>query len=143
MKKHALISILALVGILAGCANKEEHKVNNEFTLSTYELVFEGEASTQSVNVFHDVTSNAWGVRCALDDWWCTYSQYNDELVVSVEENDTGAERKTYAEVVIGEFSKRIEITQKAVVLPPPPVDEDIPSTLPDSIWDSFENEWK
>lgn len=140
MKKHTSIFFFTLAAILAGCGNKEEITVNNEFELSTYELAFECEESSRTVNVIHDVSSNAWGVRCALDDWWCTYTQSGDELIVSVSRNDSGADRTTYAEVVIGGNSKRIDISQKAFEIPPHE-DVDEPIKLPDTLWDTTETE--
>ena len=97
------------------------------------------EAVSVDVNVNHAVTSNAWTIKCALDDAWCTYKTEGDVLTVTVQDNTEDEPRQTYVDVCIGENRKRVIILQENKYVPPHVND---PSDLPHTGWDETETDW-
>lgn len=75
-------------------------------------LSFSGHSSSASILVSSSETSLAWGIKCVLDDSWCTYQKLGKELIVSVKDNNSTSPRSTTFSVVIGEEHKEIEVRQ-------------------------------
>lgn len=143
-----MIAVLALAS-LCSCEDTDvQRNVNNDFTFESAApqwkpaaqengvdtLVFGWEAAEADINIIHDVTSNEWKVRCSLDDSWANYTPQEDVLTVSVKANITTEERQTYADVVVGENSRKIIVIQSFY-----PRNG---STLPDTSWDEDEVDW-
>ena len=143
-----IMTVLALVAVCSCEDTDVQRKVDNSFTLESAApqwkpaalesdadtLVFGWEAAEADININHDVTSNVWQVRCSLDDSWTNYTSMEDILTVSVKANITTEDRHTYADVVIGENSRKIIIIQSFY-----PRNG---SVLPDTGWDDDEVNW-
>lgn len=97
-------------------------------------LVFDWESAQVNVNIIHEASSNAWQVRCSLDDAWASYDSVDDALIVNVDANIGVQVRKTSLEVVMGENSKKIIVVQGAY-----PRNG---SVLPETGWDEDEDSW-
>jgi hypothetical protein len=142
-----ILATLALV-LMCSCDNETAETVaDNNFTLECSApqwrtgsngqadtLVFGWERARAEVNIIHEVTSNAWKVRCPLDDTWADYESVEDILVVEVNANIGVAERSTSLEVVMGENSKKIVVIQGFY-----PRNG---SVLPDTEWDVEDESW-
>ena len=81
-------------------------------------LVFGWESAKANVNIIHEASSNAWKVRCSLDDAWANYESVDDVLVVTV----------------MGENSKKIVVVQGAYPR--------TGSQLPETGWDDDDDSW-
>lgn len=97
-------------------------------------LVFGWESAKANVNIIHEASSNAWKVRCSLDDAWANYDAVDDVLIVKVEANIGVQVRKTSLDVVMGENSKKIVVIQGSY-----PRNG---SQLPETGWDDEEDPW-
>lgn len=97
-------------------------------------LVFGWESAKANVNIKHEASSNAWKVRCSLDDAWANYDAVDDVLIVKVEANIGVQVRKTSLDVVMGENSKKIVVIQGSY-----PRNG---SQLPETGWDDEEDPW-
>lgn len=148
MKKlyNIMIALAASVFVLASCEDSPNPtvEVNNKFTIQSESpqwdggaLNFAAEASSATLHIVHDETSNKWGIKVRLDDAWCSFDMLGDDLIVSVTENNGSATRTTYVDVVIGQEKVRVPISQVNVYRPPH-VDE--PVILPGTDFDDQGN---
>lgn len=144
--RYFLIAAAAVVAAISCSDEKDVIKPDNRFTLESdaeqwrSDSLFLGwEKVSVDVKVVHDATSNAWTIKCFLDDAWCTYDQEGDVLTVTAADNTGDALRQTYVDVCIGENEKRVVILQENKYIPPHVND---PSDLPETTWDDNENDW-
>ncbi len=148
MKKFIYISILFLAAGLSSCRETED-KIEpiNAFTLECEApewndgtLNFGAERTQVTVHVVHDISANAWQIRCDLDDAWATYTTYQDYLYITAKANTGKEERSTWVEVVIGEEVSRININQDFNFVP---AYDPQPSILPETGWSDGETIWR
>lgn len=144
--KYLSIAIAAVVAAISCTEEKGGITPDNNFTLESdaaqwrSDSLFLGwEAVSVEVKVVHAANSNAWTIRCSLDDAWCTYDQKEDILTVQATDNTGEGVRETYVDVCIGENVKRIVIQQENKYIPPHVND---PSDLPETTWDGSETDW-
>lgn len=150
MKKLLNISILLLAAAaLFACQETETEKPVpiNTFTLECEApewndgvLTLPADKITIKVHVVHDISANAWAIRCDLDDAWTSFTTYNDDLYITAKANTGKAERSTWVEVVIGEEVSRITINQDFNFVP---AYNPKPSILPETVWKDGETIWR
>ena len=146
---HIKFIIVALAVTLAFSCDNENVRIqpDNDFTFEcdapqwrpdangqADTIVFGWESAKANVNIIHEASSNAWKVRCSLDDAWANYESVDDVLVVTVDANIGVAVRKTSLDVVMGENSKKIVVVQGAYPR--------TGSQLPETGWDDDDDSW-
>lgn len=118
MKKTIIYLFLVFVVIFTSC--KEEIIINNnDFTISSESpflvndgLSFTGNTSKAVIYIATKENSLAWGIKCSLDDQWCTYAKDGKYLIVTATNNNTQTVRQSVVTIVVGENEKEISITQ-------------------------------
>jgi len=70
-----------------------------------------GEGGAAIVNVLTSETAVAWGIRTALDKFWCDIVKYPESFTIQVPAN-ADAFRETQVTVVVGENTRTIRVLQ-------------------------------
>jgi len=114
-----IITVLTICLFFAASCDKG-HVVHNDnkfdiecaseyFHNDTLDLPSDGGAAL--VNVLTSETAVAWGIRTALDKYWCDIVKYPNSFTIQVPANET-ASRETQVTVVVGENTRTIKVLQ-------------------------------
>ncbi|MDO5016890.1 MAG: BACON domain-containing protein [Porphyromonas sp.] len=117
MKHNIKLYLTLLIGLLAVLGTTSCQKDNDidpyyvEIELSADQLTFDRGVGSQEVEVKVD-EGKSWTVTVTPQVEWVNTSQQGDKLIVAATENTTGVERKVTVNIMAGNNTKRIGVTQ-------------------------------
>ncbi len=113
-----MAAALMMFAAAAGC-NKEEGEINEDFTITSEDvqfdgntLSFKGERKTLLLDVATEEAAGKWEAYSPTDDRWIYLYQQDGSLAVTVEGNNTDAPRSSWIEIALGSNSRRIVVEQ-------------------------------
>lgn len=111
--------LCALATFMSGCHKESTEELqfslgsaNAEFNPENNTIIAGPERQTISIRVNTESSTDSWMARCPTDDVWCSFSKKGNELIVTLDANNTDDERATHITIELGSNSERIEVRQ-------------------------------